>query len=142
MTSSERLEQLFQQTLDKDLRIIAEKVLKQERLSEADGILLFEKGELGFVGTLANHVRQRLHGDKVYFNRNFHIEPTNVCVFTCNFCSYSCQYKHRDDGWELTKAEMLDIVKKYDGEPVTEVHIVGGVHPKMNLEFFCELIRD
>ncbi len=143
MNSKERLEHLFQQSgTDKHLLAIAEKVLNGQRLSEEEGVLLFEKGELSFVGTLANHVRERLHGNKVYFNRNFHIEPTNVCIFTCNFCSYSRQYKHRDDGWELTKQEMLDIVKKYDGQPVTEVHIVGGVHPKMNLEFFCELVSD
>lgn len=127
-------------SLDKGLLTIAEKVKHQERLTEEEGVLLFEKGELSFVGALANHVRERLHGNKVYFNRNFHIEPTNVCVFTCNFCSYSRQYKHRDEGWELSQEQMLDIVRKYDGQPVTEVHIVGGVHPKMNLEFFCELV--
>jgi aminodeoxyfutalosine synthase len=126
--------------LDKSLLAIAEKVKNGDRISEQEGLLLFEKGELGFVGALANYVADKLHGGKVYFNRNFHIEPTNVCVFTCNFCSYSRQYKHRDDGWELGMEEMLDIVRKYDGQPVTEVHIVGGVHPKMNLEFFCELI--
>src|SRR6187549_3330706 len=126
---------------DSRLLRIAEKVQQGQRLSEEEGVLLFEIGELPFVGSLAAHVAKRLHGDKVYFNRNFHIEPTNVCVFTCNFCSYSRQYKHRDEGWELTQQEMLDIVRKYDGEPVTEVHIVGGVHPKMNLEFFCETIR-
>lgn len=143
MNSSERLEELFKQScFDKNLLTIAEKVINEQRLSEEDGVLLFEKGELAFVGALANHVRERLHGNKVYFNRNFHIEPTNVCIFTCHFCSYSRQYKHRDEGWELTKQEMLDIVKKYDGQPVTEVHIVGGVHPKMNMEFFCELISD
>ncbi len=126
---------------DAALQRIAEKVYNNERLTEEDGFLLFEKGELSFVGSLAAHVAERLHGKKVYFNRNFHIEPTNVCIFTCNFCSYSRQYKHRDEGWELTQQQMLDIVRKYDGQPVTEVHIVGGVHPKMNLEFFCETIR-
>ena len=133
-------EVLRQSHLDKTLLSIADKVQNQERLSEEEGVLLFEKGELGFVGALANHIAERLHHGKVYFNRNFHIEPTNVCVFTCNFCSYSRQYKHRDDGWELGMEQMLDIVRKYDGQPVTEVHIVGGVHPKMNLEFFCELL--
>lgn len=128
--------------INKELEAIAEKVLKSERLSERDGVLLFEQGEVGFLGALANHVTSGLHGNKVYFNRNFHIEPTNVCVFTCNFCSYSRRYKHRDEGWELTKQEMLDMVHKYEGQPVTEVHIVGGVHPKMNLEFFCEVISD
>lgn len=126
--------------LDKDLKIIGEKVLASERITPEEGILLFEKGELGFVGALANLVRVRKHGDKTFFNRNFHIEPTNVCVFTCKFCSYSRLYKNREDGWELSIDEMLDIVKKYDDQPVTEVHIVGGVHPKMNMDYFCELI--
>ncbi len=125
---------------EKGLLNIAEKVQNKERLSEEEGVLLFERGDLGFVGALANHMAEDLHGGKVYFNRNFHIEPTNVCVFTCNFCSYSRQYKHRDDGWELSMEQMMDMVRKYDGQPVTEVHIVGGVHPKMNLEFFCELL--
>lgn len=122
------------------LQDIANKVQRGERLTNEDGLYLFEHGEIGFVGALANYVANKLHGNKVYFNRNFHIEPTNVCIFTCNFCSYSRQYKHRDDGWELGMEQMLDIVRKYDGQPVTEVHIVGGVHPKMNLEFFCELV--
>lgn len=133
-------EVLKQAHTDKKLLTIAEKVNNGERLTEEEGVFLFEKGNLAFVGALANHIAERLHGGKVYFNRNFHIEPTNVCVFTCHFCSYSRQYKHRDEGWELSMEQMLDIVRKYDGEPVTEVHIVGGVHPKMNFEFFCELL--
>ena len=128
-------------TVDPDLKNIGEKVLAQQRITPAEGILLFEKGSLPFLGALANYVRESKHGNKTYFNRNFHIEPTNVCVFTCNFCSYSRVYAHRDEGWELTQQQMLDIVKKYDGKPVTEVHIVGGVHPKMNLEFFIELLQ-
>ncbi|HJT75125.1 MAG TPA: aminofutalosine synthase MqnE [Chitinophaga sp.] len=127
-------------SLDKALKTIGEKVLSQERLTPDEGILLFEKGDLSYLGALANFVRVRMHGDKTYFNRNFHIEPTNVCIFTCKFCSYSRSYKHREEGWELSIDQMLDIVKKYDGQPVTEVHIVGGVHPKMNLDFFCELL--
>ncbi len=72
-----------------------------------------------------------------YFNRNFHIEPTNVCVFACKFCSYSRLYAHREEGWELSTEQMLDIVKKYDGKPVTEVHIVGGVHPEDEPRILC-----
>ena len=120
---------------------VAEKIIAQTRISDEDGLLLFEKATLPFLGTLANHIREKLHGDKTYFNRNFHIEPTNVCVFTCNFCSYSRLYAHREEGWELSAEDMLSIVKKYDGQPVTEVHIVGGVHPKMNLYFFADVLR-
>ncbi len=120
---------------------IAQKIIENTRITPGEGLVLFEHGSLPFLGALANMVRERLHGDRTYFNRNFHIEPTNVCVFSCKFCSYSKLYAHREEGWELTTDQMLDIVKKYDGQPVTEVHIVGGVHPKLTLEFFADLLR-
>jgi aminodeoxyfutalosine synthase len=135
------IEKIIQAEKEKALRTIGEKIIHKERITEEEGVLLFEKGSLPFVGALANHVRERLHGNKTYFNRNFHIEPTNVCVFSCKFCSYSRLYAHREEGWELTTDDMLNIVKKYDGKPVTEVHIVGGVHPKLNLNFFADLLQ-
>jgi len=135
------IDTLVELTSDKGLQRIAEKVKLQQRITDEEGLLLFEKGSLGFVGALANFIRERLHGDTTYFNRNFHIEPTNVCVFSCKFCSYSRLYAHRDEGWELSIDQMLDIVKSYDGKPVTEVHIVGGVHPKMDMAYFIELMQ-
>lgn len=123
------------------LSAINEKVFSGERITDEECLLLFEKGSLAFLGSLANHVKEKLHGDIVYFNRNFHIEPTNICVFSCNFCSYSRLYAHKEDGWELTEKHMLDLVKSYDDKPITEVHIVGGVHPKMNIDFFAALLR-
>ena len=135
------IQQLIAAQPDAALRTIAHKIIARERITPEDGVLLFEKADAPFVGALANFVRERLHGNKTYFNRNFHIEPTNVCVFACKFCSYSRLYAHREEGWELTTDEMLNIVKGYDGKPVTEVHIVGGVHPKLTLEFFADLLR-
>jgi len=135
------IDTLIKFTTDTDLRKIAEKVNQQQRITDEEGIALFEKGGLPFVGALANFIRERLHGDTTYFNRNFHIEPTNVCVFSCKFCSYSQLYAHKEAGWELSIDQMMDIVKKYDGKPITEVHIVGGVHPKMNMEYFIELMQ-
>jgi aminodeoxyfutalosine synthase len=123
------------------LQAIAQKIYNGQRISPSEGLLLFKEGSLAFVGSLANHVREKLHGNKTFFNRNFHIEPTNVCVFSCNFCAYSKLYAHRDEGWELSMEDMLNIVKKYDTKPETEVHIVGGVHPKMNLYFFADLLK-
>jgi aminodeoxyfutalosine synthase len=123
------------------LQAIAYKVKDGIRITKEDAIVLFEKGSLSFLGSLANFVRESKHGDNTYYNRNFHIEPTNVCVFSCKFCSYSRLYAHKEEGWELSVEDMLNIVKKYDGKPVTEVHIVGGVHPKMDLAFFAELLR-
>lgn len=138
--NTEAIERLVNEQSE-DLRQIGKKIIDNNRITDDDGLLLFEKGSLSFVGALANFVRFRLHGDKTYFNRNFHIEPTNVCVFSCHFCSYSRLYANREEGWELSMDDMLNIVKKYDGKPETEVHIVGGVHPKMNLDFFAELLR-
>ena len=135
------IDTLIDNTSHQGLKNIAQKVKLQQRITDEEGILLFEKGSLPFVGALANFIRERLHGDTTYFNRNFHIEPTNVCVFSCKFCSYSRLYAKKDEGWELSIDQMLDIVKKYDGKPITEVHIVGGVHPKMNMAYFIELMQ-
>src|SRR5688500_4580522 len=122
------------------LQQIGNKIVSSQRISYEDYIHLFEKARLSYVDALANFVRIMLHGENTFFNRNFHIEPTNVCVFSCHFCSYSRLYVKRDEGWELTIDQMLDIVKKYDGKPDTEVHIVGGEHPKMYLPYFAELL--
>ena len=77
---------LLDSNISKDLKSIAEKVYHDERITFNEGLLLYEKGELGFLGSLANYIREKKHGDNVYFNRNFHIEPTNMCLFDCKFC--------------------------------------------------------
>ncbi len=132
---------ILSSTTDKELQEIAQKVFTATRITDQDCLVLFNKGSLSFVGALANYIREKKHGDKTYFNRNFHIEPTNVCVFSCKFCSYSKLYAKREEGWELSIEQMLDIVKSYDGKEITEVHIVGGVHPKMDMAYFIELMQ-
>lgn len=130
---------------DAPLAAIAEKVEAGQRISDEDALLLYERATLSYVGRLANMVRERKHGDVTYFNRNFHIEPTNVCIYDCKFCSYSRKIRKREDGWELTMDEMVDRVRAYDNQPVTEVHIVGGVLPQYDLDFylgFFQKIRD
>lgn len=133
---------LKDEQLDARLRGIAQKVSQGERILFDEGCYLFEHAPLAYLGVLANFVREQKHADRTYFNRNFHIEPTNICVYTCTFCSYSRLIKQRHDGWEYTLEEMMDIVKKYDGEPVTEVHIVGGVLPQYDLAFYSQLFRE
>ncbi len=137
----EQIKKIVASQSDSSLRKIGEKIIEHERLLFDEGLTLFEKASLPYAGALANYIREILHANKTYFNRNFHIEPTNVCVFSCAFCSYSRLYAHREEGWELSLDQMMDMVRKYDGIPVTEVHIVGGVHPKMNLYFFVELLQ-
>ena len=128
---------------NKDIHLadIAKKVFDKKRITPEEGLYLFEHASLGFLGTLANFIREEKNGKNTYFNRNFHIEPTNVCIYTCTFCSYSRLIKERKDGWEYTLDEMMDIVRKYDQEPVTEVHIVGGVLPKYDVSFYAELFK-
>jgi aminodeoxyfutalosine synthase len=128
-------------SLSPELQATARKVQSQERLSEEEGLYLYENAELSYLAALANFIREQKHGDRTYFNRNFHIEPTNVCLYTCSFCSYSRLIKKREEGWEYSLDEILDIVKGYDDEPVTEVHIVGGVLPQYDVPFYEELFR-
>ena len=128
-------------SLDTQLKAIAIKVRDRERISIEEGVYLYEHAELSYLGVLANHIREERHGDTTYFNRNFHIEPTNVCVYDCKFCSYSRMIKQREEGWEMDVDGMLDVVKRYDGEAVTEVHITGGVVPKQNLAFYAEFFQ-
>lgn len=141
------VEKLLSYTVDHSLPAgnqlaeIEKKVLSGERITDEDALYLFEHAPLPLLSMLADHVRTQRHGNKTYFNRNFHIEPTNVCIYTCKFCSYSRLIKHRGEGWEYTLEEMMDIVRKYDGQPVTEVHIVGGVLPQYDLDFYCNLFQ-
>jgi aminodeoxyfutalosine synthase len=136
---------VFQRILDHPdtrLRAIATSVYESKRISAEDALYLYDHVDLSITGVMANFIRERKNGQYTFFNRNFHIEPTNVCVFSCKFCSYSMEYKNKEAGWELTIQQMLDKVKAYDGKDVTEVHIVGGVHPKMDMDFFATLLKE
>ena len=127
--------------INADLKSIIKKIDENSRITPDEGLFLFEHASLSLLGSVANRIREKKHGNTTYFNRNFHIEPTNVCVFSCKFCSYSRLYSKREEGWELSIDEMVDKVKAYDNKPITEVHIVGGVHPKMDIYFFEELLK-
>ncbi len=99
-----------------------------------------KKLNLGLLGILASHVRKTKNGNYAYFNRNFHIEPTNICIYQCKFCSY--KRKAGEQGsWEFTPEEIIEKVKQYKDQPVTEVHIVGGVHPSRDLYYYGKLIQ-
>lgn len=130
----------FDRNIDRSLKLIAHKVFNNERLTKEDGLKLFE-ADLPFLGILSNFIREKKHGDLTYFNRNIHVEPTNICVFDCKFCAYSRLLKNKTEGWELSEEEIIDKIKEYKDSPITEVHIVGGVHPKMGLHYFANLIK-
>ena len=123
MESENKLDLIINdEALDTGVRSVANKIRAGERISDEECLMLFEKADLPSLGIMANYIREKKHGDKVFFNRNFHMEPTNVCLYTCTFCSYSRLIKKRSEGWEYTLDEMMDMVKGYDDQPQPEVH--------------------
>ena len=124
---------------DSELREIAEKVVSDIRITAVEGLALYEKADLPLLGLLASTVRRRKNGNSAYYNRNFHIEPTNLCIYNCRFCSY-----RRPAGdphcWDYSNEEILDAVKRFDCKNVTEVHITGGVHPSHDIRHYGSLI--
>ncbi|MDR1552276.1 MAG: aminofutalosine synthase MqnE [Prevotellaceae bacterium] len=124
---------------DKFLSSIAEKINTVERISVNEGLKLFESRNLSALALLANEKRKQINGNYVFFNKNFHIEPTNICIHNCRFCSYRRSVNDADS-WDYNINEMLEICKKHYGKDISEIHIVGGVHPNRNLDFYCNLI--
>lgn len=132
-------ELLFQSVRDQKFKAIALKAISGERLSPDEGLHLYESDEIAALSVLASEIRKRKNGNKVYFVRNFHIEPTNKCVYHCKFCSYS---EHMaGHAWEHSIEEMLDMVRGLKKD-ITELHITGGVHPKHGLEYYAGLLEE
>ena len=125
---------------DARLEPIRAKVAAGERLSAEDGLLLYRTPDLLGVGWIANAVRERLHGDTTYFNINRHINPTDVCVANCKLCAFG---KRTRDGkaYTLSLEEVWHKAGEGYSEAVTEFHIVGGLHPELTLDWYCEMLR-
>src|SRR5579871_86195 len=127
------------QTDDVRLKPIAEKVLARERLNTDDALALYRAGDILAVGWMANHVRERMHGDKAYFNVNRHINPTNVCVAACRLCAFG-RKKDTPGSYTMALEEAFETAASGYSEAVTEFHIVGGLHPDLPLEYFLDLV--
>src|ERR1700691_2028264 len=127
------------QTDDGRLRPIADKVLAGQRLDFNDGVALYRSGDILAVGWLANHVRERLHGNIAYFNVNRHINPTNVCVAACRLCAFG-RRKGSEGSYTMALEEAWQVSASGYSEAVTEFHIVGGLHPDLPFEYFLDLV--
>ncbi|MGO9338555.1 MAG: radical SAM protein [Terracidiphilus sp.] len=127
------------QTHDPRLKPIAAKVLAGERLDFNDGLALYGSLDVLAVGWLANHVRERMHGDLTYFNVNRHINPTNVCVAACKLCAFG-RKKGDPAGYTMALEEAFETAASGYSEAVTEFHIVGGLHPDLPFEYFLDLV--
>jgi aminodeoxyfutalosine synthase len=131
--------------LDAELGRIREKVLAGERLSAEDGLALYGTRDIFTVGELANIVRERLHGRRAYYNINRHINYTNLCVLRCKFCSFYRPYDPHGavapGTYEYSLDEIVDQAEQAARQGATEVHIVGGLHPKLPFSFYTDMCR-
>ena len=125
-------------TQDTKLKEISHKILNNQRINLEEGVYLYDHAELSLLGYLANWIREKKNGNNTYFNRNLHIEPTNTCVYACKFCSY---YKKKgEEGWEYSQDQIVEMVAQA-GDNITEVHIVGGVHPSWDVHYYGEIFK-
>ena len=119
---------------------IAGKVFDGERLSREDGLTLYEAPDLHLVGALANHVRERLHGDRAYFNVNQHINYTNICNKLCRFCAFQ-RLPKQEGAYVMSPEVIAGKITEQLTEPVTEVHMVAGIHPKLDYDYYLDILR-
>jgi aminodeoxyfutalosine synthase len=125
---------------DRRLASVWEKVQAGERLDYDDGITLYRSPDLLAIGYMANHVREKLHGSRTYFNVNRHINPTDVCVASCKLCAFG--KRARDPkAYTLSLEEVWHKAGEGWTESVSEFHIVGGLHPELTLDWYCEMLR-
>ena len=119
---------------------VVEKLEGGIRIDAVEAKLLWEQAPLWLLARLATEAKVRKSGDKVFYNKNFHLEPTNICLFECRFCSYR-RRKGEDGAWDYSMEEVLEQVEARKTSGATEVHIVGGVHPERDLYYYAEMIR-
>jgi aminodeoxyfutalosine synthase len=126
--------------IDPSLQAIADKVLAGEPLGQEDGVVLYQSRDIHSIGRLANFVRQKLHGNQTYYNRNRHINYTNVCALSCKFCSF---YRKRgeDGAYEMPVEQVIATAHKAAEAGATEVHIVGGLHPWLKFDYYLDMLR-
>ena len=120
---------------------IAAKIDAGERLSFDDGVRLFEAPDLLAVGWLANRERERRHGARTYFNHNLRLEATNVCEASCLFCSFARLRPNDPGAHTMSVEQVLNKLRQRAHEPLTEIHIVNGLHPELPFDYYKDLLR-
>ena len=119
---------------------ILEKVEAGERLSFDDGVALYRSSDILATGYMANLVRERLHGNVTYFNVNRHINPTDVCVASCRLCAFGKRAKD-PSAYTMSLEQVWTRAAEGWTESITEFHIVGGLHPELTIDWYCEMLR-
>lgn len=119
---------------------VAKKITQNKRITTEEALLLYHQAPIGLLGILAHHCRTFKNQKNTFYIKNIHIEPTNECVFDCLFCSYKSKSKH--DAWEISTAEIISTLSKYNLNEISEVHIVGGAHPKHDVYYYCSMLAE
>lgn len=118
---------------------IIKKALSGVAISADEALRLWHEAPLAALGAAARRLKVQKSGENVFFNRNIHIEPTNICAFRCAFCSYR-RGEGEDGAWYHTLPQIEQIIETHAQKPITEVHIVGGVHPDHDFQYYTDLI--
>lgn len=124
--------------LPAELKRIIHKIETNKRLNLADGLYLYEKADLGVLAVLATQVKQNLHSKNVYYIKNMHIEPTNICDYNCRFCSYA---KTPENGYIITLEALKEKLFKLDSNKIQEIHITGGVYSELNFDYYKNILK-
>src|SRR5438105_330836 len=122
------------------LKAIEEKVRAGERLTFDDGLTLEASNDLFALGSMANLVRERYNGNFAYYNVNTHINPTNVCVYTCDFCAFRADL-NSPRAYVMDRAQILERAGQAHARGATELHIVGGLHHKLPFDYYVDVVR-
>ena len=132
---------MYQAINDSGLKDLYEKVKNRQRLSFEDGVRLYRSNNLLVLGLMANMVRERKNGNKAYYIYNQHINYSNICVNLCRFCAFG---KERGDpaAYEMTIEEMKEKIRERIDEPISEVHIVGGLNPDLSYDYYLEMLKE
>src|ERR1700691_2252960 len=125
---------------DATLEPIREKVEAGQRLNADDGVALYRSPDILGVGWMANLVRERLHGNRTFFNVNRHINPTDVCVASCKLCAFGKRVRD-PKAYTMSLEDVWEKAGHGYSEAVTEFHIVGGLHPELTLDWYCQMLR-
>jgi len=130
---------LYLNSISAEQKKVIEKVIENKRLSISEGMELFNL-DLGVLGIIASSINYQKNQNRVYFNKNIHIEPTNICIYNCKFCSYHRKFGE-EGSWEYSIDDILEKVRPYKDSDITEIHIVGGVHPHRDLDYYGSMIQ-
>lgn len=134
------MEELLQYRTEEEVKI-ANAVFENRRISPEQAVYLYKNSDPIFCAWLANIVKERHFGKKVFYNKNIHVEVSNICINKCNFCSF-CHEEGSDGAWEMSIGEVLSFLAEKNINEITEIHITGGLHPEKRLQFYVELFKE